>query len=469
MTVDTIVALATAPGPSALAVVRWSGPDAHEVLSTLLPEGEALPETRRATLVTLRHPVSGEPLDQGIVVVYRAPASFTGEDLVEFTGHGGRTAPALVVDGVLAAGARGAEPGEFTRRAHLHGKLDLIQAEAVADVVDGRSGAQHRTALRQLDRGLSRRIAELREEILGVEVFLAHHLDFPDEDDAPVPLETIVDGAGRVRAALDALAATAPAGERLRSGALVVLAGHPNSGKSSLFNALLGEERALVTEVPGTTRDALEAEIELGGFPLRLVDTAGLRETGERVEQMGIEVARRFVGAADLILFCAPAGRPLDPAELEFMDEVDPGRSRTLVLRTLADRLQGRCGAGPHPADPELRSDGGEGDAAASVRVSAATGEGLDHLAGAVAERVWGGLLSLDPETPVLTRERQSRGVRRARDEVAAFIDALDGGVPAEMAAVHLREAEAALEEVVGLVEHDEVLDRLFRSFCIGK
>jgi tRNA modification GTPase len=429
-----------------------------------------LPEVRRATLVTLRHPDGGEAVDAGVVVVYRAPASFTGEDLVEFTGHGGRTAPGLVLDAVLAAGARRAEPGEFTRRAHLNGKLDLVQAEAVADVVDGRSRAQHRTALRQLDRGLSRRIAELREEILGIEVLLAHHLDFPDEDDAPVPVERILDAANTTEADLRRLAATAPAGERLRSGAIVVLAGHPNSGKSSLFNALLGEERALVTEEPGTTRDALEAEIELGGFPVRLVDTAGLRETGERVERLGIEVAHRFLDAADLVLFCVPAGRHLDAQEEAFLRRFDPGGKRGLVVRTQLDRVRAAVAPSsgneqlpPPPAGDAARGRGGP------VHLSAVTGEGLDALGAAVAERVWGGLLRLEPEAPVLTRARQSRGVRRAREELTAFIEALRAAVPADIAAVHLRTAETALEEVVGAVDHEEVLDRLFRTFCIGK
>jgi tRNA modification GTPase len=455
VTVDTVAALATSPGPGALAIVRWSGPEALGILARLLPDGMPLPETRRATLVTLRHPDGGAGVDQGVVVVYRAPASFTGEDLVEFTGHGGRTAPALVLDAVVAAGARLAEAGDFTRRAYLHGKLDLVQAEAVADVVEGRSRAQHRTALRQLERGLSRRIAELREQILELEVLLAHHLDFPDEDEPPVPVERIVERAEATRGGLARLAATAPAGERLRSGALVVLAGHPNAGKSSLYNALLGEERALVTEVPGTTRDALEAEIELGGFPVRLVDTAGLREAGEEVERLGIEVARRFVDAADLILFCVPAGRGLDETEEAFLKLTDPRRERTVVVRTQADRRGGRGGT----------AGGAEGE----VVVSAHSGQGLDDLARAVASRVWGGVLDLDAEAPVLTRARQARAVGRARDEVGAFCDALRNRIPAEVAAVHLREAEAALESVVGVVEGDEVLDRLFRSFCIGK
>ncbi|HYW14491.1 MAG TPA: tRNA uridine-5-carboxymethylaminomethyl(34) synthesis GTPase MnmE, partial [Longimicrobium sp.] len=308
---DTIAAIATAQGRGAVALLRVSGPDARAVLHRVAPAVEDV-QPRVQRLVALRHPETGELLDRGLVTYFAAPASYTGEDTLEIATHGGVLTPQLVLDALLAAGARAAEPGEFTRRAYLNGKLDLLQAEAVADLLDGRSRALHRAAVHQMERGLSRRVSELRDAVIGTEALIAYSIDFPEEDEPPVPPARIRASARDVITRIDALLATAPEGELLREGALTVLAGRPNSGKSSLFNALLGTERAIVTEIPGTTRDALEASASVDGYPFRLVDTAGLRETEDRVEGIGIEVARRYLAGADLVLFCVEAGREVD-------------------------------------------------------------------------------------------------------------------------------------------------------------
>lgn len=456
---DTIVALATPPGEGALAVVRVSGPDAGRLLQAVVPElGEALPVPRRATLARLVDPESREEVDRGLVTWFPAPHSYTGEDVFEVSGHGGRLSPLLVEEALIRAGARRAEPGEFTRRAFAEGKVDLVQAEAVGDLVRARSRALQRAALRQLDGGLSRRIEALRQDLVDVEVFLAHHLDFPEEDDAPVPLERVVGAAGEVAAALDRLAATAPEGELLRSGALAVLAGRPNAGKSSLFNALLGESRALVTEVPGTTRDALEAEVSLGGFPFRLVDTAGLRETREKVERLGIEVAHRYLDAASIVVFLAEAGRALDDEEAVAVRRWRDGGTPVLLVRTKIDLL---AGAGGRDADGSAWDGDGLG-------VSVETGEGLSRLRERIAATVYSGLVDAD-DAPVLTNARQRHAIERGQAEVGAFVRALEAGVPPEVAVAHLRAAESALEDTLGAVTTDDVLDRLFRTFCIGK
>ncbi|HYJ79695.1 MAG TPA: GTPase, partial [Longimicrobiaceae bacterium] len=294
---DTIAAIATPPGRSAVALLRVAGPGALDALRRVAPALEGAPEPRRPRLLALVHPETGELLDRGLATWFPAPGSYTGDDSVEITTHGGVLTPQLVLDALLAAGARRAEPGEFTRRAYLNGRLDLLQAEAVLDLIDGRSRALHRAAVHQLERGLSRRLAELRDALVGTEALIAYTIDFPDEDEPPVPPERVRAAAHAVLGRLDALLATAPEGELLREGALTVLAGRPNSGKSSLFNAMLGAERAIVTEIPGTTRDALEATVTLDGYPFRLVDTAGLRATADRVEGMGIDVARRYLAA----------------------------------------------------------------------------------------------------------------------------------------------------------------------------
>ncbi|HEX8906618.1 MAG TPA: tRNA uridine-5-carboxymethylaminomethyl(34) synthesis GTPase MnmE [Longimicrobiaceae bacterium] len=449
---DTITAIATPQGRGAVALLRVSGPRAFDVLRRLAPPLDGIsPRVQR--LVALRHPETGELLDRALVTVFPAPSSYTGEETVEISTHGGVLTPQLVLDALLAAGARAAEPGEFTRRAYLNGKLDLLQAEAVADLIDGRSRALHSAAVHQMERGLSRRIEELRRAIINAESLIAYSIDFPEEDEPPVPPERIRAAVGDVLGRIEALLATAPEGELLREGALTVLAGRPNSGKSSLFNALLGTERAIVTEIPGTTRDALEASITTDGYPFRLVDTAGLRETVDQVEGIGIEVARRYLAAADLGLFCIESGRTVDDNERAFLAERDP--ARTIIVRSKADL---------HP-----REDEDAVDALTTVHVSATDGTGMPELRDALLRLAFGHILGEPGEAPLVTRERHARALRLARDEIASFAAALDGPVPMELAATHLRAAAGALEDLIGVVSVDDVLDRVFGDFCIGK
>lgn len=454
--VDTIAAISTARGIGALASVRISGPGAGAVLRALAPELKgSLPEPRHATLVELRDPEHGSALDRAVVTFFRAPASYTGEDLVEVSCHGGWLVPELVLDACLRSGARAAEPGELTRRAYLHGKIDLVQAEATADLIEARSRAMHRAALGQLERGLSARLDRLRERLLRLEAMLVHHIDFPEEDEPPVPVGRVVEEASAVVADLDALLATAPEGELLRDGALAVLAGRPNVGKSSLYNALLGEERAIVTEEPGTTRDALEAVVQIGGYPFRLVDTAGLRESEGRVERLGIEVARRYLERADVVLLCVPASEGLSPEEEAFV--------ATLTGKPIV-WVASKADVARSPGWTASRSD-----VHGPVLVSSVTGEGLGELRGLLPELVYRRVSSATPDAPVLTRRRHVRALELARREVEAFRTGLADGLPAEVASTHLRPAETALEELLGIVSVEDVLDVVFREFCVGK
>ena len=451
--VDTIAAISTPPGAGAIAVVRLSGPRAIEVLGRVAPElGPA--KARSAQLTAIRDPGTGELVDRAVVVVHPGPSSYTGEDLVEISGHGGWLGPAMVMEACVAAGARLAGPGEFTRRAYLNGRMDLVQAEAVADLIEGRSPMLRRAALSQLDRGLSDQVAGLRDALVQLEALLVHHLDFPDEDDPPFPVAGIADEADRVVARLRRLLDTASEGELLREGALAVLAGQPNSGKSSLFNALLGRDRAIVTEVPGTTRDAVEATVSLGGFPFRLVDTAGLRDTVDRVERLGVEVTRRYLTAADLVLLCVEDRGQLADTELEFLEEA--GGCPVVVVWSKADLARGPC--------PEVPAG-----ATGAACVSALTGSGLPELRALLPALVYRGLVEAAVDAPVLTRARHGEAVRGALEEVEGFASALREGVGPEVASAHLRPAETALEELLGVITEDDVLDRVFRDFCIGK
>jgi tRNA modification GTPase len=338
---DTIVAIGTPPGTSALAVIRLSGSESFDVLHRLCPGLRGRPEARKATLARILDSDSGKLLDQVLVTVYPAPASYTGENMVEFSSHGGWVSPNAIQEACLKGGARQAEEGEFTRRAYLNGKMDLLQTEAVLDLIEGRSRALHGAAIHQLERGLSQRIGALREGLVQLEVLLVHHLDFPEEDQPPVPVGEVAARALALEEVMENLLRTAPEGELLREGAVTVLAGRPNSGKSSLFNALLGEERAIVTEVPGTTRDALEAVVSLGGFPFRLVDTAGLRDTQERVELMDLTPKRDYVYLDDLVEALL---RTLDYEGEESVFNIGSGSSRSVrrVVDTVFEVLGGQ-------------------------------------------------------------------------------------------------------------------------------
>lgn len=432
-------------------MVRASGDKVALLITRLC--GAPLPE-RRPVLRWIVHPESGARVDRVLATYYPAPESYTGEDVLELSCHGGTLVPQLVLEAVQAAGARLAAPGEFTRRAYLNGKMDLLQAEAVLDLVDGRARAMHRSALHQLDRGLSNRIEELRAAIIHAEALLVYEIDFPEEDEGPVAPERVETAAAEVGGLIDRLLETAAEGELLREGALTVIAGRPNAGKSSLFNALCGAERVIVTEEPGTTRDAVEAVVSLDGCPFRLVDTAGLRESEERVERIGIEVARRYLSAADLVLFCAEAGRPLAEDEGRFLAALET--DSVFLVRTKRD-----LAGGPTPTVAERFG---------SVDVSTVSGEGLAELRRRLVSAVFSGALAAqEAEAPLVTRARHARELRRARSEVTAFLEARAAGRAPEVAATHLRSAAQALEELLGIIAPDDLLARVFADFCIGK
>ena len=539
---DTIVALATPPGRSAIALVRLSGRGAHDVAGCVVSPWPPVAE-RTAGLCSLRNPATGALIDRAIVTTYGAGRSYTGEPMVEIATHGGHLVPAMTMAALIRCGAREAMPGEFTRRAVLNGKLDLLRAEAVGDLIDARSGLMHKAALAQLDGGLSQRIEALRQAILETEALIAYDIDFPEEDDGPIDRDRILGSCDAVLERLDALIATAPTGELVREGAIVVLAGAPNAGKSSLYNALLGESRAIVTEIPGTTRDALEATIDADGWPLRLVDTAGLRESADMLERLGIEASERYLARAHVVLACGetteavagtasrvsaltaapvigvrtkqdlvahrtqPSGQPLvannakvppptptktsspkvstrdhigllnEPsADLVSADYKSPSHDApkmTSYLKPQSYEMQPHvrpnlATIGDQPSAGRLA--GAAGGGMPLVEVSAVTGEGLPELRRAIvavlAERY--GAHSAD--VPMLTRARHVKALEEARSELGEFrVVWAEAGLPAPVAAVHLREAVVALESLIGAVDVEDVLDRVFSAFCVGK
>ena len=442
---DTIVAIATAAGRAALAIVRLSGPDALEIGRKVLAPWPGAPRAARRSRA---HERDGTAIDDGVALYYEAPSSFTGEDAVEFTCHGGPLAPALIAAAFVSAGARPAERGEFTRRAVLNGKLDLLQAEGIGDLTDATTRPALRLALSQVDGGLSRRISALRDGVIEVEALSAYDIDFPEEDDGPIPAARILAATRDVIARIDQVLATAPVGELVRSGACVVIAGEPNVGKSSLFNAMLGRKRAIVTDIPGTTRDALEGVTEADGWPIRLIDTAGLRESTDTVERLGIEVSRDYIGRADVALACGDSAATIQHAAVVVGGLTD---APTVRVFTKADRAGVQA-----PTD--------------AVAVSAETGGGLRELATAVAQALQSRAGHLTLDAPLITRERHRVALDAARAELCGFVTAWETArVPAVVAAVHLREATRLLEELIGAVDVEDVLDRVFSSFCVGK
>ena len=445
---DTIVAVATPSGRGALALVRLSGPDAFVIAGKHLRPWPSQP--RVTQLCTVYD--GDEVLDQALVTLFPGPSSFTGDDTVEFSTHGGYLVPSSVIVALISSGARQALPGEFTRRAVLNSKLDILQAEAIGDLIDARSHTMRRTALGQLDGGLSRRLLLLRDNLIDLEALIVYDIDFPEEDDGPVPREKVNQGAIQIAKSLKALLATAPAGELIREGAVVVIAGPPNAGKSSLFNALLGRSRAIVTEVPGTTRDALEAVIDSGKWPLRLVDTAGLRATDDQIERLGIEVSERYLADAHVVLACAETAKSL----METISLISRNSSAPILpVRTKADLVSN--------GDKYIERQPG-------IAVSAETGAGLQELLEAIDELLGKEHGEVTPDLPMLTRARHRHALTVACSEIEQFRRAWqEDNLPATIASVHLRTAVSTLEELIGTVEVEDVFDRVFSSFCVGK
>lgn len=398
-------------------------------------------------------------IDDALVTLFPAPRSATGEDVVEFSVHGGPFVGASVMAALVEAGARPALAGEFSERAVRHGKLDLLQAEAVADLIDARSRAMHRAALRQLSGALSHRLTALRSALIDVDALIAYDIDFPGEDDGPLPRARALEASARVVAELDALMATLPAAELGREGVTVVLAGAPNAGKSSLFNALAGERRAIVSDVPGTTRDAIEVLVEHEPWPLRLVDTAGLRASNDVVERLGVEVSMHRLALAHVVLACGEDDASMRAARATIA-ALDVPPATVVAVRTKADLLP----TAQRDALPTTL------DSAPYVAVSATTGEGLAELRAAITDAVRATVPEPAESSPMVTRARHVAALRAAREEVEAFHTAWERDeLPAPVAATHLRAAVHALDELLGGIDVDEVLERVFRNFCVGK
>lgn len=442
---DTIAAIATPPGRGGLGVIRVSGSRVREISRAVLG---AVPKPRLASLRSFRD-AAGNPLDQGIALFFPSPRSFTGEDSLELQGHGGPVVMDLLLARCLELGARLAGPGEFTQRAYLNGKLDLVQAEAVADLIESSTALAVRLAMGSLQGLFSRRISALVEQLIALRSLLEATLDFPDED-----IEVL--SRVRIRVALEGLlhsvsstVSEASHGERIHEGLTVVIAGRPNAGKSSLLNALLQSDAAIVTSVPGTTRDLLRCDMQIDGLAVKLVDTAGIRDSREPVEQEGIRRARAQMELADLILWVYDTRLGLEREEINALPPTIP----VTFVRNKID-LGDQPELGHIPVGTKV------------IGLSALTGCGIEELRQHLKLRAG---LDGRAEGSFVARRRHLDALRRGRLAIERATASLDNGIGSEVVALDLLEAQRAFGEITGQVAPDDLLARIFSSFCIGK
>lgn len=452
---DTIAAIATPLGEGGLAVIRISGPQALAVTDQcFFPVGKNSAKASAANSHTLHYGEvlrAGRRVDEVLCAVMRAPRTYTREDVVEITCHGGILSTKAVLDTVLECGARLAQPGEFTKRAFLNGRLDLTQAEAVLDVIHSRTELALAAANEQLAGKLGQRINQLRDDLMHVLAHVEAHIDFPDEDIAPDTREALEAKLDRGLAFMDDLLATANEGQILRRGIRAAIIGRPNAGKSSLLNQLLGHNRAIVSPIPGTTRDTIEETANIRGLPVVFVDTAGLREAHDEIELEGIRRSHESLARAELVLHVLDAAEALTPADEKYLAEF-AGKKRILVENKsdLPRKLE-------LPAAAETQ-----------VPVCCTTGAGIEALKDAIKSLVWSGEVRAEM-LPVMINARHQDALRRARASTALTLEALRADLTLDLVAVDLHAAVNAVGEIVGKTATEDLLDSIFSQFCIGK
>ncbi len=448
---DTIAAIATPLGEGGLAVIRLSGPKSlaiagavfHPVGKNSLPPSEAPSHTiHYGTIVR-----DGRQIDEVLLSVMRAPRTFTREDVVEISCHGGILPAQMVLETVLAAGARLAEPGEFTRRAFLNGRIDLAQAEAVADLIHSRTELSLAAANEQLSGKLSQKINHARDDLMKALAHIEAHIDFPDEDIAPDTREQLVARLAAAIAFMDSLLATAREGQILRRGVRAAIVGRPNVGKSSLLNQLLGHDRAIVSPIPGTTRDTIEETANIRGIPVIFIDTAGLRESADQVEMEGVRRTRKSLDAAELILHVFDASEPLSPADTALLHEF-AAKKRLLIRNKI---------------DLPIRLD-----LPGAIDVCSLNGVNLDRLKDAILHAVWRGGIGAEMWQAMINARHQE-ALQRARAAANRSLAALRQDASLDLVAADLRIAVSAIGEIVGKTATDDLLDAIFTQFCIGK
>jgi tRNA modification GTPase len=467
---DTVVAVSTAIGAGAIGIVRMSGPEALSIAQSVFRGGHGVTlspgDSHRLVYGHIFDPCAGEDVDEVLLAVMRAPHSYTREDIVEVHCHGGVAAQRAVLRLLVSSGARLAEPGEFTRRAFLNGRIDLAQAESVAAIVAARSSGALRASLRQLEGGLSDRLRAVRSTLLGLLAQIEATVDFSDEDVDALDWDRLASGLLAARADLDRLLRTAFVGRALEQGVRTAIVGRPNVGKSSLLNALLMRERAIVSDIPGTTRDTVEELLEIGGIPIHLVDTAGIRVGGDQIERLGVERSVKAMEQADLVLAVIDMSRRWDEADRALLQGLD--RTRTIVVCNKVDLVEDHRRR--MTALTAFLDDGAtEGLAGLQAcAVSALTGAGLEDLRELIQKVISGGE-GLHLEEPVLASERQRGLVSEAHVRTDAALDGVSRASDEELVCEDIRGAIQALGRITGEDLTQDLLDEIFSRFCLGK
>ena len=454
---DTIAAISTPSGKGGISIIRISGKDAIETADKIFKNeyGKTLSGVKSHTI---HHGYAvksdGTTIDEVLVSVMKEPHTYTKENVVEINCHGGVISTKEILSAVLSAGARLAEPGEFTKRAFLNGRMDLCEAESVIDIINAKTNGAHNVSVHQLKGALSESIGKIREKLLTLTAHLQVLIDFADEDLEPLSDEEYLDGLKSSLSDIDKLLATADRGKIIKEGVKTAIVGKPNVGKSSLLNLLYGDDRAIVTDIEGTTRDAIEETVDFGGVMLNLADTAGIRETTDTIERIGVEKSKAILEDADLVIFMADATRDLDDND-EYIINSLKGKNTVVLINKYEDKVICNTDRLKEISDKV-------------IEFSVKTRKGLDVLEATVKEMFGAGEIGISDEV-VITAVRHKDALLKAKDALRAAIDAIEAGIELNMTFIDIENAISALGEITGQTVGEEIVDKIFHSFCVGK
>lgn len=454
---DTIAAIATPPGEGGIGIIRISGELSESILNKIFKGvSNGSPESRKMNYGHIINPDDGQTVDEVLAVYMKGPKTYTAEDVVEINCHGGMIPLRRTLELVLANGARMAEPGEFTKRAFLNGRLDLTQAEAVIDVIKAKTDKTFDVALNQLEGVFSLRIKEIRKKLVDILVDITVNIDYPDEDIEEITYDKLAKGLSEAAADINVLLESAQTGRIMQEGLAVAIIGKPNVGKSSLMNSLLREGRAIVTEIPGTTRDTIEEQLSIRGIPVRLTDTAGIRQTEDVIEKIGIEKSKESFNQADLIIFIADSSRKLDPEDIEIMELLNP--EKTIIVFNKIDLQQA--------AEKEEISRMVPG--AVVIETSMETQEGIEKIEEQIESMVYGGKVS-QSDSVMVTNLRHRNILDRAYKSLKDAAVMTEKGEALEFIEIDVNSAYESLGEIIGETVQDDIINEVFSRFCLGK
>lgn len=456
---DTIAGISTAPGEGAIGIIRLSGKESIEVADRIIKskKGRLIKDMKTYTMMYgfVVDPKSNEPVDEVIVSLMRAPGTYTREDIVEINCHGGTIAVRKILSLALKNGARLAEPGEFTKRAFLNGRIDLSQAEGVMDLIRSKTETSMKVALSQTQGKLSMKVKEMMEKLIKILSHIGAAVDFPEEDVEDVVIPDILKISREINQEIQIMLDSSDAGKIIREGLNVTIVGKPNVGKSSLLNALIEENRAIVTEIPGTTRDTIEEYINIQGIPVRLIDTAGIRESEDVVEKIGINKSIEYMERADLVLFILDSSRPLDDEDREIINRIRDKKALIIINKNDLPRRM-------NMNEAEIMAGGSP-----VIHTSINNNMGIEEIKTAIAKTVFRGDINLGEV--YVTNVRHNELLRRAEESIQAGIDTLNSGLPIDFASIDFRDAYIRLGEITGDTVEDDIIDRIFKDFCVGK